>query len=169
MERISRDVTRGRQSLLYLATYRVGVHVLRVRRIRNAYDFQSFALILRWVGDEWRELASIPYREMATCDDDSYASRAPRPNRSELRDEAELLRRAAAILGINMDRPERSTKRLTDADGNMTRGDLVERLAGLADDDPVIVVDADGNEHPIVDAVVCGGGAAPVHGAIVTE
>lgn len=96
---LDRCCTHGQQSLEYRAIWQTGKHKMRVRRKRDAYDFQSYATIERWNGEEWRKVESIPYREMATCQGDSYVVHdVPRPLEAELSDEAELIRLASLIL-----------------------------------------------------------------------
>jgi hypothetical protein len=104
---LNRDATRGQQDLLYKALWTVGDHRLRIRRRRNAYAFQSHAVVERWNGEEWRKVESIPYESMATSQGDSYVSRnTQRPNKAELDDERELLRRACLVLGLDPVAPE---------------------------------------------------------------
>lgn len=96
---LDRKCSYGRSSLEYQALWQLGEHRLRVRRDRDAYAFQSSAIIERWNGEAWKQVESIPYEMMATSDDDSYVVKnAPRPLQAELADEAELLRLAGLIL-----------------------------------------------------------------------
>ncbi len=43
-------------------------HRLQVRIDRDSYDFQSSAVIEKWDGSGWRNVASIPYSLMKTPD-----------------------------------------------------------------------------------------------------
>lgn len=97
---LDRCCSEGKQSLDYRALWQTGTHRMRVRRTRDFYDFQSFAIIERWNGEKWHEVERIPYAKMATCKEDwSGNSNASRPLVPELADEAELIRLASLILG----------------------------------------------------------------------
>jgi hypothetical protein len=96
---MDRKCSKGQQSLNMTAIWTMGSHRLRVQRKRDAYDFQSYAMIERWDGTKWHNVASIPFGMMAHGGQDIYVSRSTaRPNPSELEDETELLRLAALVL-----------------------------------------------------------------------
>lgn len=95
---LDRKCTNGQQSLELVSIWNYGDHKLRIRRRRNAYDFQSWALVERWDGTKWQEVAQIPFAAMACAHEDSYVSKAARPNGAERTDEKELLRLAALVL-----------------------------------------------------------------------
>jgi hypothetical protein len=97
---LDRCCTHGQQSLEYRAIWQTGKHKMRVRRKRDFYDFQSYAIIERWNGEKWLSVESIPYREMTTGDGDSSSviKDVARPVRAELADEEELIRLASLIL-----------------------------------------------------------------------
>lgn len=102
---LDRKCARGKQSLELVSLWRVFTgtateppHKLRVRRVRDAFDFQSSARVERWDGERWQELVTLPF---ATMDADSYygpESKTVRPTPAELADEAELLRLALLVL-----------------------------------------------------------------------
>lgn len=100
MELLDRKCTRGNQSLELVSLWAHGTHKLRVRRKRDSYAFQSGALVERWDGTEWREVATLAFGAMngVTSTMEFEASRKPRPTPSELADEKELLRLAEMVL-----------------------------------------------------------------------
>jgi len=97
---LDRVCTKGKQSLDYRATWRLGGHTLRVRRKRDFYDFQSHAVIERHDGSAWQKVETIPGEGLSFSAGDSSVSNGTRPNPAEIADEALLLRKAALILGV---------------------------------------------------------------------
>lgn len=99
LKMLDRTCSNGKQSLEYRSIWTLGTHKLRIRRDRDAYEFQSSAVIERWNGEQWKQVESIHYSNMASCQSDCYVVRdAARPNPAELRDEQELLRLATLVL-----------------------------------------------------------------------
>lgn len=102
---LDRKCARGKQSLELVSLWQVATgkatelpHKLRVRRVRDVYDFQSSACVERWDGVRWQELVALPF---ATMGADSYygpESKTVRPTPAELADEAELMRLALLVL-----------------------------------------------------------------------
>lgn len=70
---IQSDFNYSQQSWHYTQLVKVGDTKFRIRLRRNAYDFQSYAVIERWNGEEWKEVLSRPIREML-CKDVHYYS-----------------------------------------------------------------------------------------------
>ena len=58
---VQEDFRHTQQSWYYTKIVRVGKNdVFRTRIRRDAYDFQSYALIERWNGQEWKEVVNRP-------------------------------------------------------------------------------------------------------------
>ncbi len=71
--RISTDLFHSQQSWYYNRYFKVGDTKIRTRIRRNAYDFQSYAIVERWNGEEWKEILSRPFSAMMFKDAPSYA------------------------------------------------------------------------------------------------
>lgn len=70
---IQADFNHTQQSWHYTQTVKVGDAKFRTRLKRDAYDFQSYAVIERWNGDEWKEVISRPLSTMLFKDVPAYA------------------------------------------------------------------------------------------------
>lgn len=65
------DLHQSQQSWFHTQVFKVGDTKLRTRICRNAYDFQSYAKVERWNGEEWKEVATRPISELL-CKDVGY-------------------------------------------------------------------------------------------------
>lgn len=63
---INEALGRSYQDVTYTCLLSMGDHKLRVRINSNAYAFQSFAVIERWNGERWHNVASIHHSNMTT-------------------------------------------------------------------------------------------------------
>lgn len=96
-------VVKMRNSLEWTAHYSVesnGVQSLRIRIKRDAYDFQSYAVVEIWSQHNqcWSQIAAIPYPHLATLDC-SYVDRdEDHVDRLFLVDADDLLALAGEIL-----------------------------------------------------------------------
>lgn len=61
---ILEDLEHSQQSWNYTKVVKVGDTRFRIRLRRNAYDFQSYAIVERWNGEEWKQVLSRPISEM---------------------------------------------------------------------------------------------------------
>ncbi len=93
---ISERVYNQNQSWYFKRTVKVGTHKLRTRIRRNAYDFQSSALVERWDGDKWRNVCSAPIME-CECRRVSYVQNGITAAHFE-NDHKRLLKEALAIV-----------------------------------------------------------------------
>ncbi len=61
---IQADFEHNSQSWYYTKTVKIGSKKFRTRIRRNAYDFQSYAIIEIWNGKCWKEVLSRPIKQM---------------------------------------------------------------------------------------------------------
>lgn len=61
MKTLHKDITqdKGRQSLMGTYIVQDDDHKLKATIKRNAYDFQSYATVDRWNGEEWKRVVSF--------------------------------------------------------------------------------------------------------------
>jgi hypothetical protein len=71
---ISERLYNSNQSWMYQLIVNIEGHKLRVSIKRNAYDFQSYAKIMRWDGHKWHFITSMPI-ETCKCAAVSYVMR----------------------------------------------------------------------------------------------
>lgn len=87
-----------RTALISFTALDAAEHKLRISIRYNAYDFQSYGRIDRWNGSEWKQLAEIPYPELAGVSREVSYSQRDTPRDSFDCDQSDLLDMAMAIL-----------------------------------------------------------------------
>ncbi len=94
---ISKRTWNSDQSWHHELTVNIDGHKLRVKIRRNAYDAQSWATVVRWNGEEWKQVCSRPIAE-CVCSVISYVDQSI-SHRSFGPDTASLLAEALEIIG----------------------------------------------------------------------
>lgn len=88
---IQADFYHTQQAWHYTQTVKVGNTKFRTRLKRDAYDFQSYAVIERWNGEEWKEILSRPFSAMMFKDAPSYAEQLTAEQKGFFEFDAEAL------------------------------------------------------------------------------
>lgn len=63
---ISLSINKGKQSVEYYEILIIESYKLRIKIKSDSYDFQSYAFIELWNGQEWKEVHKIHYASMKT-------------------------------------------------------------------------------------------------------
>jgi len=66
MKTIDRQIAQGRQSINFTEVIEFDGHKLRISIKSDSYNFQSYARISRWNGEEWKQVHFIHFSEMKT-------------------------------------------------------------------------------------------------------
>lgn len=101
METIDRRISRETNDIRLVGIYATDEGTrLRVQIRRNFYPYQSNAVVERWDGSTWQEVAQLPHTDMDSVKASPYGH--PDVLDEALRsDEMELLLIAARVLDIN--------------------------------------------------------------------
>lgn len=77
MKSINRELSSGTQGLTYRERLELESHKLLIEIESDSYDFQCHAWIMRWNGEQWREVEHIPHGNMETPSGLYYSARGP--------------------------------------------------------------------------------------------
>lgn len=99
MKKITEQVAKTRQGVLYTQILSDGGVQFRVAIYSDSYDFQSTAVVTRWDGNQWQHVHNIPFALMATRHGLCY-EREPVTAAAFAADCKELIRVAKAVVGV---------------------------------------------------------------------
>ena len=74
MKTITKEIDKGRQAVIYTEILKQGTNKFRVRIKSDSYEFQCFASVDYWNGNEWKNVHTKKFDNMKTPNGLAYVS-----------------------------------------------------------------------------------------------